>query len=263
MWFALVLTSTLLFVVGILFGLVGAGGGVLTIPVLVYVNGLPLTEAVPGSYLVVALSSGAGVLYLNHKQGIDLNAFVRFGTISVIVIALTRVFVQPAIPEHLELGSGLELASEKVLMVLFTCILLLSAYFLMYPPNFGREIMQDKRYMVFLGILVGLVTGLVGAGGGFIIVPALILGLGVPMSQVAGTSLAIICLNTMLGFLISSSHIPAHHLWHFMAFALACVCGLVIGVQLRNYFSEMYLKKMLAFILIGIAGVILKNEFYK
>jgi uncharacterized membrane protein YfcA len=67
----------------------------------------------------------------------------------------------------------------------------------------------------------------------------------------------------MLGFLISSSHIPVHHLWHFMAFALACVCGLVIGVQLRNYFSEMYLKKMLAFILIGIAGVILKNEFYK
>lgn len=255
-------TSVLLFVVGILFGLVGAGGGVLTIPVLVYVYGLPLTEAVPGSYLVVALSSGAGVLYLNHKQGIDLNAFVRFGTISVIVIALTRVFVQPAIPEHLELGSGLELASENVLMVLFTCILLLSAYFLMYPPNFGREIMQDKRYMHFwnlgwFGYRLGGCRRRIYHSSGFDF------GSGSSDSQVAGTSLAIICLNTMLGFLISSSHIPAHHLWHFMAFALACVCGLVIGVQLRNYFSEMYLKKMLAFILIGIAGVILKNEFYK
>lgn len=193
------------FVVGISLGLVGGGGSILMVPVLVYLFGIAPVNATAYSLFIVGLTSLIGA-FPKIKQGLVSfrTAFV-FGVPSIISVFLTRKYIVPAIPEVLWSGERIVLTRSFALMALFGIIMLAASVSMIRTrecTDCDENEKQAFNYPLILleGMLVGLLTGLVGAGGGFLIIPALVTLSRLPMKKAVGTSLVIIAAKSLIGF---------------------------------------------------------------
>jgi uncharacterized membrane protein YfcA len=183
-------------VIGVLVGLLGGGGSILAVPALVYVAGLPLAEAVPTSLLVVALTSVVGVLPRLRARQVQWRIALVFGGAGALT-AFAGAAVNRLLPEDVVLG-------------LFAALMVAAgARMLQRNPTTGAACATvggriNWRHClpraVGAGLLLGFLTGLLGVGGGFLIIPALVIGLGLAMSTAIGTSLVIVALNSAAGF---------------------------------------------------------------
>jgi len=164
--------------IGVSLGLIGGGGSILTIPVLVYLFGIPPTTATGYSLFIVGCSSLAGA-YKNHRRGnINGRAALYFGFTSIITVLLIRKLLLPVIPDELAVVAGFTITKSLVTMLVFAAIMIIAARSMIQKQPLVDESLQNQPIhlpkALIRGVLVGILTGFLGAGGGFIIIPVLI-----------------------------------------------------------------------------------------
>ncbi len=194
-------------VMGILLGMMGGGGSILTVPILVYLMGVPEDAGPSNSFFVVGVVAAIGaVQYLRSKQ-YNWAVALLFGIPSVIAVFLHQWFVRPAIPATFHL-LGATVTRGALFMGLFAVMMVVAAWSMIRkksrqtPDNFeigGPAALQPVKIML-AGLAEGMLTGLIGAGGGFIIVPVLVNVAKLPMKKAVGTSLLIMAVKSLIGF---------------------------------------------------------------
>lgn len=250
--------------IGLSLGILGAGGAILTIPVFVYVLKVNGLDAITCSLFVVCLTSfTTAIQYFRTKQ-IHLRAIVSFGIPSVISVWIFRGFVLPAIPDPLFTLDNYIISKAGGLLIVFALLMFVVAY-KMLSKNVVEAKSTDKQLnqnlsFVLNGLFVGAITGLLGAGGGFLIVPALVLLLDLEFKIAVGSSLCIIFLNTAMGILAKTEML--HHLdWKLLsAFTFITITSSLYGTLIAHKYSSQKLKQLFGFVLIFVACFMLYEE---
>ncbi|SFT43365.1 hypothetical protein SAMN04489724_0735 [Algoriphagus locisalis] len=234
-------------IIGISLGLIGGGGSILTVPVLVYILGLDPVLATAYSLFVVGSTSLVGSFTYMKKQLVDYRTALVFAVPSFIAVFLTRKFIVPALPDPLFDMAGMEVTKSIGIMVLFAIIMLAASYSMIKRNGNAKDeeesVVKFNIPLIALeGIVVGLITGLVGAGGGFLIIPALVLLAKLPMKMAVGTSLLIIAAKSLIGFLgdVANQTIDWKMLLIFTGLSIV---GIFIGSSLSKKINEQALKK--------------------
>lgn len=222
--------------IGLSLGLIGGGGSILTVPVLVYLLGVEPVAATAYSLFIVGLTSLVGS-WSKYKEGfVDLKTAAVFGAPSIVAVYLTRALLVPAIPEQLFTVGSFELTRPLLLMLLFAILMVAASVSMIRDAKPAAPKTEGGyRYGLILleGAVVGTLTGLVGAGGGFLIIPALVLLTGLPMKMAVGTSLLIIAAKSLIGFTGDLGHLVID--WPM----LLSVSGIAIaGIFGGNYLSR-------------------------
>jgi hypothetical protein len=173
--------------IGVSLGLLGSGGSILTVPVLVYLLGQPEKVAIAGSLAIVALISAFAALHYLRDRLVDWRSVLWFGL--------------PGMAGTYGGAYLSQFASGAVQMAVFALVMLLASLLMIRPLHLETgSAPRAPAKIVVDGLLVGVLTGFVGVGGGFLVVPALVLLGGLPMQRAVGTSLVIIALKSLTGF---------------------------------------------------------------
>ena len=254
--------------IGISLGMIGSGGSILTVPVLVYLMGINPVLATTSSLFIVGTASLAGGIQSYSKKQIDLKAVVMFGLPSILSIFFTRNYLLPILPDTMFTFGSFAVSKDMFLMVLFAILMLASSISMIKGHKTENELSEAKKNdkvipLVLLGLIIGVITGLLGAGGGFLIIPALILFLKLPMKTAVGTSLLIIAINSLSGFLFSLNQFKYN--WTIiLIFTAMSVAGIFVGSKLADKIPGEKLKKGFGwFVLIMGIYIIIKETFLK
>jgi len=232
--------------IGISLGLIGGGGSILTVPVLVYLFSLDAVLATAYSLFIVGSTSVVGSFSYFKKGLVNIKTAIVFGIPSIAAIFLTREYLLPAIPQDVFTIGSYTITKNMLLMLLFAILMIAASYSMIRKDgqaNDGATQKQQFNYFQILlqGIFIGVVTGLIGAGGGFLIIPALVNLLKLPMKTAIGTSLVIISINSLMGFLFSLSHTSVQ--WGFLlSIASIAIIGILIGSYLSTKIKATKLK---------------------
>ena len=250
-------------IIGVLLGIMGGGGSILSVPTLVYSFGMSTTEATMVSLFVVGITSLVGAVDYFRKRLVDIKAVLYFGIPSVVgVVAVRRLFV-PALPNVLFNISGFSVSKDKFMLVIFAVLMLISAYKMLIPAK-GKVESKSSFPMLALvlrGLIVGGITGLIGAGGGFLVVPALVMFLRMEMKEAIGTSLFIIALNSLIGFGSSMGQVEIN--WSFLAvFSALAVIGVVIGTFFAAKIDSKKLKSIFGYFVLLMGSFIMVKEIF-
>ena len=191
-------------VMGIILGLMGGGGSILTVPIMVYLFGFSPTVATGNSLFVVGLTALIGSIMYIRKGDIDFKTGFFFAVPSVIGVNVSRGLIIPKIPEIIFSANGFAFTKEILIMVTFASLMIAASYSMIKKKSDRKPRSVHPTMQAVLiglqGLVVGLIAGFVGAGGGFLIIPALVLFAGLQMRVAIGTSLMIIALQSLLGF---------------------------------------------------------------
>lgn len=250
--------------IGLSLGLIGGGGSILTMPVLVYLFGISPVTATSYSLFVVGSSSIVGAARQYRQGEVNVRMALLFSATSVVAVFLTRKWLLPAIPEHFGTVHGFLITNSWLIMLLFAVLMLFSAVFMMRQKTVvtGHAIRNQGisiQKMVLYGMAIGLVTGLLGAGGGFLLIPALVLLLHLPMKEAVGTSLLVIALNSLIGF-ASSLDVAATDWQLLLKLTALAVLGILAGSYLNKKIAPGKLKTVFAWFVLLMGAYILIKE---
>lgn len=249
--------------IGISLGLIGGGGSILTVPVLVYLFHIDAAVATTYSLFIVGSTSVVGSVSYFKKGLISFRTAFAFGIPSILAVFLTRSLVVPAIPAQIFSMGSFTLSKSMLLMLLFA-ILMIAASYSMIKKSERAPVAEEhngKNYfqMTLQGLLVGFVTGLIGAGGGFLIIPALVNMLKLPMKKAVGTSLLIIALNSLFGFFVSSGTLLID--WTFiLSITAIAIAGILLGSFLSTKTDGKKLKPAFGWFVLLMGIYIILNE---
>ena len=254
--------------IGLTLGLIGSGGSILTLPILVYIFHVPTELAILYSLFIVGCSSAVGAGKAAYHRNIDYRAAFLFGVPSIISIYLTRNYLMPLLPNELFSLGGFSFSKDIYLMVLFSFVMFMAAY-KMIKSDSPKELplSQNTHWFSFVtkliiqGLLVGLLAGLIGAGGGFVIIPVLINLMRLPMKKAVGTSLLIIAMNASVGFLGNFQQYPTIDWTLLLYVSGASIIGIFIGLLLGNKIEGSKLKKYFGYFVLLMAIYIVLAAF--
>ncbi|MFM9909621.1 MAG: sulfite exporter TauE/SafE family protein [Chitinophagaceae bacterium] len=256
--------------IGLSLGLIGGGGSLLTVPVLVYLFGIDAVLATGYSLFIVGITSLVGGARAFAHKLVDFRAVSLFGIPSILTIFMARHFVLPAIPEYIFSVGDMVINKGRLLMLVFAVVMVVSAFFMLRSNNKAKELLNEEKdlshhykllSLLVPGLIVGLFTGLLGAGGGFLIVPALVLLIRLPMKTAIGTSLLIIAINSLFGFVFSIGHY--HFNWSLLlSFTGIAVIGVFIGSLLSKKIEGAILKMIFGWFVLLMGLFILMNELF-
>jgi len=254
--------------IGISLGLIGGGGSILTMPVLVYLFGVSPLLATSYSLFIVGSTSLAGTVG-NFKRGlVNVKTALLFGSASISTVFFTRKFIIPLIPKNIIRIGSFELTENMLMMVLFA-VLMVAAAVAMIKGVKDEDVAQTERpklnikKLLLYGISIGLATGFLGAGGGFLLIPTLVILVGLPMKEAVGTSLFIIALNSLIGFTGDLGHFSID--WFFLAkITTVAIAGIIVGGMMSKKIDGAKLKKGFGwFVLVMGCYIILKEIVLK
>lgn len=249
-------------IIGIVLGITGGGGSILTVPILVYLLGLHPITATAYSLFIVGTTSAFGTVQNLKKKLVAPKTAFQFAIPSVIGVYLTRKFIVPAIPDPLFYFASLQLSKGTFLMLLFAMVMLLAAISMLKEAKEPIVKAPKNKYLVIFQLfLVGILIGLIGAGGGFLIIPALMTLAQLTIRKAIGTSLLIITINSLIGFLgdVQTTTID----WPFLlGFTSLSVVGIFIGLFTQKYLNEKLLKKIFAYFVFVMSILILYRELF-
>ena len=252
--------------IGVALGLIGGGGSILTVPVLVYLFGVSPLLSTSYSLFIVGSTSLVGAVN-NYKQGfVNVKIALLFGLTSITTVFLTRKFIIPNIPQEVAKIGSFIITESMLMMILFATLMVIAATAMIK----NRKSIDEKNpvktklniiKLLVYGIAIGITTGFLGAGGGFLLIPTLVILLGLPMKEAVGTSLLIIALNSLFGFSADLGHFEID--WYFLLTITAiALVGLVIGSQIGKKIESIKLKKGFGyFVLIMGIFIIIKEVF--
>lgn len=232
--------------IGISLGLIGGGGSILTVPVMVYLFGINPVLSTSYSLFVVGSTSLVGA-FNNYRKGfVNIRTALLFGLSSITTVFVTRKWVLPHIPQEIATLGPLHITQSLLTMVLFAILMVMASIPMM--KNKGVVEVPVSKSPVHLpkllayGVAIGLATGILGAGGGFLLIPTLVLLVKLPMKHAIGTSLLIIALNSLIGFTGDIGHFIID--WFFLLRVTAiAVGGIFLGGWISKKISGERLKK--------------------
>lgn len=247
--------------IGITLGLIGGGGSIMTLPVLLYLFHVEPKTAIAYSLLVVGLSSLVGSIGYFKQKLVSFPVVMWFGIPSVISVFLTRKIILPLLPKYISVSEW-KLSTDMLLVVAFGVIMILAAKKMIQkekPQPIKKSKIPHHLSLILQGLMIGILTGLLGAGGGFLIIPVLVNFLKMDIKAAIGTSLAIIAVNSLLGFTFSIGQVPMD--WSLIiGVSLAAMAGIGIGTYLSTKIDGKKLKPAFGyFILIMGTFIVLKN----
>ena len=253
--------------IGVSLGLIGGGGSILTVPVLVYLFGIDPVLATAYSLFIVGSTSLVGA-FPKYRQGlISIKTALIFGTPAIVAVYATRAFLVPIIPNEVFSIGNFVVTKSILTMILFAMLMVFASISMIREknqPNGNGNGEQKFNYPMILleGAVVGVLTGLVGAGGGFLIIPALVFFSKLPMKHAVGTSLLIIAAKSLIGFLGDITHYQMD--WKLLLIVTALAIG---GIFAGNWLSHKVpgekLKKAFGwFVLVMGIYIIVKELFF-
>jgi uncharacterized protein len=232
--------------IGLVLGLIGGGGSILTVPVLVYLIGINPVLATAYSLFVVGSASLVGAIRNMQKGLVDFRTAIVFAIPAFIAVYVSRKYLIPAIPEEITQFGEFLLTKNIAIMIFFAVIMLLASISMIRNNRKESDEEQEIKYnyplIILEGLLVGVVTGIVGAGGGFLIIPALVLLARLPMKKAVATSLLIIAIKSLIGFLGDVQNLEID--WLFLGcFTFLSIVGIFVGIYLNQFIDGKKLKK--------------------
>ena len=246
--------------IGISLGLIGGGGSILTVPVLVYLFGINPLLATSYSLFIVGTTSMVGA-YQNFRNNlVNIKTALLFGLSSIITVFVIRKFFISLIPSDLFTITGFQVTSNMMTMVLFAILMIAASFSMIREKNAIKRDLSIRSgntlKLLFYGIGIGIVTGLLGAGGGFLLIPTLVILLGLPMKEAVGTSLMIIALNSLVGFVGDLGHFQIN--WPFLLKVTAiAIAGVFLGIFLSTKIDGGKLKKGFGWFVLIMGGYII------
>jgi len=252
-------------IIGISLGLIGGGGSILAVPVLAYLFSVNEKVATAYSLFIVGTSAIVGGFKQHLKGYVDWKTAIVFGIPAIIGVTVVRHYIVPILPDVLFNIGGFEFTRRMGMFGLFA-LLMIPAAFSMLRNRKEKEIIGKVTYNYPLilaeGLIVGAITGFIGAGGGFLIIPALVILANVKMKVAVGTSLIIIAFKSLLGFFLGDA-LTMDIDWKFLTiFTGLSLVGIFIGSYLGNFIDGKKLKKGFGYFIFVMAGFIFYMEFF-
>lgn len=249
--------------IGLILGLTGGGGSVLTVPILVYILMINPVTATAYSLFIVGTTSVFGATQNYLKGYVDIKIGFLFAIPSFTAVYLTRKLIVPIIPETIIETTNFVLSKSTFLMAFFAIIMLFAAFSMLKKKK--ELVVSDTKSsilsLIIQNFIIGIIIGLVGAGGGFLIIPSLVLFAKMTMKKAVGTSLFIIAMNSLIGFLGDVQNLTID--WLFLIkFTSLSIIGIFIGIYLNKFINEKQLKKGFGYFVLVMACFILLKEFY-
>ncbi len=250
--------------IGISLGLIGGGGSILTVPVLVYVLGIDVVTATGYSLFIVGTTAFVGSINYAKQNLISFKTALYFSIPSLIAVFIVRKYVVPALPENMFTILGFNVTKDIFLLLLFAILMISAAYSMILS---GKKTLQPTGKINYVaiwieGLIVGTFTGLVGAGGGFLIIPALVLFAKLPMKVAIGTSLLIIGIKSLLGFTGDLLNLPSIDWFLLLVFTAIACAGIFIGSNLAKKIEANRLKKIFGWFVLVMGIYILIKELF-
>jgi uncharacterized membrane protein YfcA len=252
--------------IGIALGLIGGGGSILTVPVLVYLFSIDVVSATAYSLFIVGITSAVGAVSYLKNGLVNVKTAIVFGVPSIITVYTTRAVILPAIPDQIGQIGNFMITKSMLIMVLFA-ILMIAASYSMIMRKAQKETVKPQKpefnygFILAEGLFVGLLTGLVGAGGGFLIIPALVMISKLPMKEAVATSLVIIAAKSLIGFFGESSETSID--WTLLGIVSTfAVAGIVIGIFLSKKINGEQLKPAFGWFVMVMGVYILVKEIF-
>ena len=252
--------------IGLVLGLIGGGGSILTVPILVYALTLNPVVATAYSLFVVGATSLIGAVKNMMKGMVDYKTAIIFAIPAFLAVYLTRAFLIPAIPEELFQVGDFMVTKNLFIMLFFAIIMLLASVSMIRnkrkETDEEAEIIYNYPLIIVEGLVVGTITGVVGAGGGFLIIPALVLLAKLPMKKAVATSLFIIAIKSLIGFLGDVQNLKID--WPFLlSFTALSIVGIFIGIWLNKFINGKKLKKAFGWFVLIMGIYIIYKELAK
>ncbi|WP_213522012.1 sulfite exporter TauE/SafE family protein [Nonlabens sp.] len=249
--------------IGLVLGLIGGGGSILTVPILVYALAFNPVLATAYSLFVVGVTSLVGTIKNMMRGMIDFKTAIIFAIPAFIAVYLTRAYLIPSIPKELfELGDFL-VTKNIAIMLFFAFIMLLASISMIRnkreEPEEESSITYNYPLIIIEGLVVGVITGIVGAGGGFLIIPALVLLAKLPMKKAVATSLFIIAIKSLIGFLGDIKNLEID--WTFLlSFTSVSIVGIFAGIWLNKFIDGKKLKQAFGWFVLIMSFYIIYKE---
>jgi len=255
-------------IIGVSLGLIGGGGSILTVPVLVYLFKEDPILATSYSLFIVGVTSAIGSVSYFKKGLVNVKTAIVFGVPAIISVFITRAFIVPAIPSELFSVGGLVITKSLFIMVVFAILMIVASYSMIKKGVAKNETFTEQKFnyplILLEGSVVGVLTGIVGAGGGFLIIPALVVLSKLPMKEAIGTSLVIIAAKSLIGFF--GERAVGHNIdWAFMLIISGfAIIGIFIGSFLSKKIDGNKLKPAFGwFVLVMGIYILIKETLLK
>lgn len=255
--------------IGISLGLIGGGGSILTVPVMVYLFGINPVLSTSYSLFVVGSTSLVGAYTNYRKKMVSIKTALLFGISSITTVYITRKLIIPAIPSRLFTIGNFVVTQSLITMVLFAILMVMASLSMIRSKTKeqNKDHIKESKInlpkLLMYGVAVGLATGILGAGGGFLLIPTLVLLVGLPMKEAVGTSLLIIAMNSLIGFTGDIGHFPINWLFLFKITAIA-IAGIFVGGMLAKRIQGESLKKGFGwFVLVMGIYIIMREVIFK
>jgi uncharacterized membrane protein YfcA len=254
--------------VGISLGILGSGGSILTLPIMVYLMGIKPADATGLSLFIVGITSATGGITYVQKKLVDIKTAIIFAIPSIISVYVTRKFFLAHIPEILLRTDSFVVTKDLLILLAFAVIMVFVGYnMIRHAEKAEPDIDECREYnytwLAIIGLISGALTGLFGVGGGFIIIPALVLFAKIPVRMSVGTSLLIIAFNSLAGFteemMVKHSSIDYKFL---LLFALCSVTGIFIGFRISMRLKPADLKKIFGWFILIMGSCMFIKEFF-
>jgi uncharacterized membrane protein YfcA len=233
----------------------------------VYLIGLNPIIATAYSLFVVGFTSVFGAVQ-NYKKGfVDIKTAVIFAIPAFIVVYFTRRFLVPMIPDVVFIVNDFEVTNSIFIMIFFAIVMVLASFSMIkgkkknVTTSEAENIVYNYPLIAFEGTVIGVFSGIVGAGGGFLIIPTLVLLAKLPMKKAVGTSLFVVAVNSLFGFVGDLSNIEID--WIFLlTFTGISILGILLGMYLSKYISGHKLKKGFGYFTLVMAFYIVYKELF-
>lgn len=254
---------------GLSLGLIGGGGSILTVPILVYLFLVDPVLATAYSLFIVGLTSLVGSFSHMRLGNIHWRTAIVFGIPSILTVYATRAWLVPAIPDPIFSVGATAISKAVGILVFFALIMVAAAYSMIRKQKAtastakSEEVRFNYPLILAEGSIVGMITGIVGAGGGFLIIPALVLLARLPMKQAVGTSLIIIAAKSLIGF---TGDLKGHEVidWNFLlTFSAIAVAGIIAGSLLSKRIPNEKLKPAFGWFVLVMGIYIIAKELSK
>jgi len=256
---------TFALIIGITLGLIGGGGSILAVPVLAYIFSINEKEATAYSLFIIGLSSLIGGLKQHFKGLVDWRTAFVFGVPAIIGVTFVRGYIIPILPNILFTIEGYEVTRRMLMFGLFALLMVPAAFSMLKSQKqkkASHKITYNYLFILIEGLVVGSITGFIGAGGGFLIIPALVVLAKMEIKLAIGTSLIIIASKSLLGFFLGDALLLDID-WNFLSsFTSISLGGILIGSYLSNFIDSRKLKRGFGYFIITMSGFIFYMEFY-
>ena len=248
--------------IGFSLGLIGGGGAILAIPVLVFFFDIDPEAATTYSLFIVGITAVSGSINHYRIRNIDYITVFLFGIPSVIMLFVMRRYLLKQIPSIIYQQGSLVISKSLFIMIVFSIVMLIAGLLMIKKKSYApSEERLNLSRLVTVGCITGAITGFIGIGGGFIIVPSLVLFAGLPMKKAIGTSLTIIAVNCMVGILSDLNDAASLDYFFLVSFSAFAIAGILLGTWMIKFIPDKKLKPILGWVILAMSVLVFFRIF--